>query len=114
MKVVKRILGSLIILAGIASILVANYIKQQVAEGKIKIANAQEKIEQGQGLFSLTPFTRQVGKSIDGRVETKIEEGNKKIEYYEDLEKKLEIGGIILIAIGIGVFFIPIHKKKRK
>ena len=62
----KRILGILILLCGIAMILGSVYIKQRVAEGKMQISSAQNKVNQGNSLFSLNPVSKEIGKGVTG------------------------------------------------
>lgn len=112
MKIFKRILGLLLFLAGVVALFVSNYIKEQVAEGKLKIENAQGKLDEGHGILSLSPFTRSVGQEVTSSAQSKINAGQAEIDYYENMAKSLQIAGIVLIILGPCVFFIPFKKFK--
>ncbi len=107
----KRIIGILLVLAGITLILTSNYISNQVEAGKEQISSAQEKVDKGSSLFSLSPYTKDVGQEITGSAQKKIDEGKLQVIQYETLAGKLKIGGIALIVVG-GLFMIFGRKKK--
>ena len=107
----KRIIGVVLVIGGIASLLVAGYIRKQVAEGKLEISSAQSKVNQGKTLFGLTPYTKDVGdKVIFDPAQKKIRAGQSEVAHYEILASRLQIGGVILIVAGIIVFFLPMRK----
>ncbi len=108
----RRIISILVILIGVAMIFGTMYIREQIEEGKQKIAHAQEKVDQGNGLFGLTPFTRPIGKEATSSIQKKIEEGQGQIEKYEQIADNLQIGGIVLIVLG--TFFLFTGRKKKK
>ena len=60
----KRIFGIVALVIGIVLVGFSSYIKSQVAQGKVKIDNAQKQVDQGSSLFSLSPATKEVGKGI--------------------------------------------------
>jgi hypothetical protein len=110
-----RILGILILLAGVASILFSNYITSQVSEGKAQIASGEKKVNQGKQLFSLNPVSKEVGKGLTQSADKKIEEGKQKVSYYENLAQQLQMGGIIGCVVGAGIFiasFLGSNKKR--
>ena len=107
----KRIIGMLIAIAGIALLLVSNYITQRVEDGKEQISNAQEKVDKGSSLFSLSPYTKDVGQQITGSAQKKIDEGKLQVIQYETLAGKLQIGGIALIVVG--TLFVIFGRKKK-
>lgn len=107
----KRIFGIILVLAGIALIFTANYISNQVEAGKEQISSAQKKVDQGNSLFSMSPYTKDVGQQITGSAQNKIDAGKLQVIQYETLAGKLKIGGIALIVVG--VLFIILGRKKR-
>jgi hypothetical protein len=109
----KRIIGILIAVVGLASIFFANHIKAQVGEGKEKVSSAEKSVGQGQSLFGSNPVTQQIGqKALFDPAQKKINAGKEEIAYYETLASRLEIGGAILIVVGLGIAFIPFSRKR--
>lgn len=97
----KRILGIILLIVGIAMFFLSNYITEQVTAGKHKIASSQKQVDQGKGLFSLSPYTKDIGKEIAGSGQKKIDEGKQKVAEYEQTAHWLRIGGIVLAILGI-------------
>ena len=56
MKKVLRIVGILVVIAGIGCIFFSHYITTQVNEGKIKIEKGQKSVDQSSGLFFFKPL----------------------------------------------------------
>lgn len=110
----KRILGIIAIVGGVVLLGFSSYIKSQVGEGREKVASAQKKIDQGEGLFSLTPATKSIGKSFTGGARKKIASAEETIAYYQDLADKLQIGGFALIVLGGVVWVLDINSNKKK
>ena len=108
----KRIIGIILILAGIGMIGTSYYIMNQVEQGKIQVADAQQKVDTGSTLFSLSPATKGIGKEITDSAGKKINAANEEIAQYEDLADKLKMGGIAAIILGFGVVFIGKRRKK--
>lgn len=112
---ILRILGILVLIAGIAAIMFSNYITNQVTEGKAKIASGEKSLNQANQLFSLNPVAKQVGKSVTRSGEKKIAMGKEQIAYYENLAQQLMVGGIIGCVVGGGMFIISLlgstHKR---
>ena len=109
-----RIIGILIALAGVAMICVSYYIQNQVEAGKQEISSAEKKVSQGKTLFGLNPYSKEIGnKAIFNPAEQKISAGKEEVAYYEMLEQRLWIGGIIAIAAGLIITVIPFGKNKR-
>lgn len=107
----KRILGIVLFLCGVALVVISIYIKNQVEEGKLKIAKAEKQVEGGKKLFSLNPVSKEVGKKvIIDPAERKIAKGKKDVNYYERMSNRLMVIGIICGALGIGVFFLVKRK----
>ncbi len=116
MKKVLRIVGILVVIAGIGCIFFSNYITTQVNEGKIKIEKGQQKIDQSSGLFSSNPYTKPLGKGITSSGQKKIDEGKQQVSYYEGLAATLKTSGIVGIIVGAGLvivsFFVGSNKRR--
>lgn len=116
MKKVLRIVGILVVIAGIGCIFFSNYITTQVNEGKIKIEKGQKKMDQSSGLFSSNPYTKPLGKGITSSGQKKIDEGKQQVAHYEELAGTLKIGGIVGIIVGAGLvivsFFVGSNKRR--
>ena len=97
----RRILGIVLLVAGIAAILFATYIDNQVAEGRIQITEAQQKVDVGTSIFSLTPQTKQATAPITRSVQSRIDQGTLTANQYEILAHGFKIGGIIAAIAGI-------------
>jgi hypothetical protein len=110
-----RIVGILILIAGIAAILFSNYITAQVRTGKLKISEGEKKVSQGKQLFSMSPATQEVGGMLSKSADQKIAEGKQQVGYYEQLASNLQVGGIIGCIIGAGlVLYSFVGGKKRR
>jgi hypothetical protein len=109
---IRRTFGILIVIGGIALILFSQYIKGRVQEGEEQISSAQKKVNQGSGLFSLSPYTKQVGQSMTNSAQKKINEGKQQVGHYSQLADQLQIGGIVVLILGAIIVLIP-RKSKR-
>ena len=109
---IRRILGIVVVIAGIALIVISQYIKTQVAEGNLQISSAQQKVDQGNKLFSLSPYSKPIGQQMTGSAQKKINAGQEQVAYYDQLADQLQIGGIILIVIGAVIILIPRRAKR--
>jgi len=107
----KRISGIIIVILGIALILFSFYIKSRVSSGREQISEAEESVRKGKQLFSLNPYSKEVGKHITGLAERKIKEGSAKADRYDTLALWFKIGGGVFIVIGAGLIFISRKKK---
>lgn len=107
----KRILGIALIVIGAIMLFFSDYIAEQVAEGKLKISRAQSQVNTVDTLFNKSEATKPFGKVFTGAAQSKINEGQSQVDYYEGLSNNLKIGGIVLIVIGAGVLFIGRKKK---
>lgn len=107
----KKIIAILIFIAGLVLIFISHYIKIQVAEGKIRVESAQSQVDQGNSLFSITPETKALGKSFTGSAQSQINEGTQKIALYAGRADILQVTGIILLVLGIGIFFVRLGRK---
>ena len=106
----RKVSGLVIAVVGVGSLLFSMYIKNEVAKGRGQIKDAQGKVDTGKGLFSLSPYTKDVGDALGSSAQKKIDEGKMQADAYEALAQWLQIGGIALIVIGAAVFLVP--KKK--
>ena len=108
---IKRILGIVILIAGVAMVFTSHYIMGQVAEGKMKISDAEEKVGTAKGLFSLSPVTKELSRGKLEEADSQIEAGKGEVAYYEKMAGQLQVGGYILIGIGIIVVIFGRKKK---
>lgn len=107
----RKILGLAIGIIGIALIFVAVYINNQVASGEEQISSAKQKVNSIDNLFSVTPESKQIGSTLTTPAKRKIKEGEAEVTYYSQLAKNIQIGAIILIVLGSGLFFFPSRKR---
>lgn len=107
----KKIIAVVVFLVGVAMLGGAFYIKDQVAKGKLKVASAEKKINQGKTLFSLNPVSKEIGDQVAQSADRKIAGAKLEISDYEALALDLQIGGIILILLGAGGFIFLQRKK---
>lgn len=111
---VRRILGLILIVGGLAMVLISNYIKGQVEGGKQQISSAQKKVNQADGLFSMSPATKQIGKGMTEGAQKKIDAGKEQVAYYAQLASQLQTGGWIALALGAILVIIPQKKQSRR
>jgi hypothetical protein len=103
----RRILAIIALIIGLGLIGFSQYIKAEVAEGKQEIAGAQKSVDQGNSLFSLSPYTKDAGKILTDPAQKKIDEGKADVAHYATLSDQLEIGGIALSLLGLIFLAIP-------
>jgi len=102
-----RILGLILILAGIASIGTSMYIKNEIEKGKMQIAVGQKRLNQGKQMLNLAPpATKPVQDVITSPIQSKIDQGKRDVAYYETMSNLLMGGGIISIVLGILLYFV--------
>lgn len=106
----KKLIGIVMLIGGIIMIVTSIYIKNEVSSGRREISSSQRQVNQANDLFSLTPQTKEVGKVFTDSAQGQINKGTLKADLYAKRALWLQIGGIILIILGIGVFFVG--KKK--
>lgn len=109
---IRRILGVVVLIVGLALIVASQYIKGRVAEGESQISSAQEKVNQGSKLFSLSPYAKPIGEKMTESAQQKINAGKEQASQYGQLADQLQIGGIVLIVLGAVIILIP-RKSKR-
>lgn len=110
---IKKVLGIVLLIGGLALYIVSNYIMGQVNEGKQKISGAQKQIDTGKELFSLAPYGKDIGQELTNPVEKKIHEGQNQVNYYEDIAQWMHLGGTVLMVLGGAIFLIGFMKKKK-
>lgn len=108
----KRILGIVILIGAITMIYFSYYIKNRVNEGKAQVSDAQKNVDTADSLLSLSPATKGIGKGLTGSAQKKIDEGQLQINQYEGLANYLQIGGIILVVVGVGVILMGGRKRQ--
>lgn len=108
----KRITSFVLVIAGAAALGLGFYINQQIEEGKKTISTAQQHVDQGNTLFSLTPETAVIGKELTAPVTKKIEEGQAQISQYEQVVYWMRMGGIIVATLGALILFMSFKGKK--
>jgi hypothetical protein len=111
---ILRILGILVLIAGIGCIFFSHYITNQVNEGKIKIEKGQKSVDQTNSLFSSNPVSKQVGKGLTSSSQKKINEGKEDVSYYEQLAQNLQTGGIVAIIVGAGISIFSFFGPRKK
>jgi uncharacterized membrane protein HdeD (DUF308 family) len=109
----KQILGLMALILGIAVIIFVIYGRKELDEGMLQVASGKRKVSQTQQLFSFTPVTQQVGKGLTSGAEQKIVAGELTIEQYENLFKWCQIGGIVLIVLGVGLLIFCPKQRRR-
>lgn len=99
----RKMLGIGCIIVGAVMLFFSNYIADQVAAGKLQTASGQRQIDQTNSLFNRTQYTKPFGSVVTGSGQARVDAGNLKIAQFETLQGKLQIGGIVLIVLGIGI-----------
>lgn len=98
----KKVIGFVVLGLGAILLVFSYYIAEQVAEGRARVDRAQGQVDTANSLFSLNPTTKQIGKGFTSPIQKKIDEGSLDVSEYTALAHKLQVGGIILIVIGLG------------
>lgn len=102
---VKKILGIIFVVVGIAFIYTSTYIKGEVEEGRGKIRRGQEQVDQGKRIFNLTPHTAPVGDVLTAPAQSKINQGRRDIVKYQQMSYWFMGIGVACIIIGVLLFF---------
>ena len=100
----KKIFSVIVFVLGLAMLWGSYYIKTQVASGKLQVSSAERSLSQGKSLFSINPITKQIGEGISKSADRKISNAKEEISSYENLAQILQIGGIVLVVLGFGLF----------
>ena len=106
----KQWIGVILIVVGAILMFFSHHIAEQVAVGRGEIARRQQQVNSVNKLFSGSETTKPIGELLTGSGQRRINEGIAEADYYDALAKKLQIGGIILVIIGIG--FLVFAKKR--
>jgi hypothetical protein len=109
---IKKTLSIIFIILGLGLMGMSMYINSQVEHGKGKVSRAQSQVDQGSSLFSISPATKGIGKELTGGAQKKIDAGKEQIAHYEQVAQVCQIGGIIFLIAGVGLFFCC-RKKSR-
>lgn len=109
----RKLLGIILVIAGAICLYFSHYINDQVAEGMSKISSAQKATDTTGALFSVIPGANEVGKQVTGSAQNKINAGTEEAEQYAQYANWSMIGGIALIVIGVGIFFIGKRKTQQ-
>jgi len=80
-------------------------IMDQVGEGRARISSGQQQVDQTRGLFNFTPVTKEVGRGMTSSSQRRIDAGTSEADSYQQMANQLKIGGIVLIIVGVGIFF---------
>lgn len=107
----RKMISLAVVLVGIAMILGSYYIKDQVAKGNLQVEEGQRTVDSVNSLFSGSKYTKPIGKTLTGSGQKKIDAGRVEVDKYTRIANQLQIGGIIVIAMGAAFFFFW---KKRK
>jgi len=105
-------LGLVLCAIGVVSLGGSMYLKKQIAEGNLKISNAEHSVKQGQSLFSTNPISKEVGKGLFGSANKQISAGRDEIAYYTKVAQALQVGGIVFIIAGLGCIFVGRRDKR--
>lgn len=106
----KRTLGVILLILGVALLLTSYYINNRVMEGKQKIKSTEKNVETGKNILSLNPVSKEVGKQLTKGVDEKIEQGKTQVTYYSNIAYWIKVTGIIFIVLGI--ILVLFGKKK--
>ena len=110
---IKRIIGMIVALAGVALLFLSNYIAEQVTEGRAQISDAESQVGTGRQVFGLNPVSKQIGeKTIFNPADKKIAAGKEEVARYEVIARRAKMGGIVLIVVGFGIFIIPFKRRR--
>ncbi len=109
MKII-RILGIIILVAGLSSYFFADYIATQVSAGREEVASGQQKVDIIEDLSSLSPYTKGAGSMVAGSAQKKIDAGNMDIAKYQQISNLLHQWGIITSIFGALLICISFSK----
>ncbi len=108
---VKQVIGGIIFVGGLGLLYLAHYINVQVEEGNMQIFSGQQKVDQTNSLFNMSPYTKSVGQGLTSGAQRQINEGRDTVEYYTAIANRCRIGGIAALVVGAGMIFF--FRKKR-
>jgi hypothetical protein len=101
----KKTFGIGVLVLGAILVVLSFIIKAKVEEGEGQIARGKESVEKGQGLFSLSPYTKKAGDQVFSGANQKIAAGEEDVAYYTAVAQFMLYAGIAAIVIGGGCIF---------
>ncbi len=101
----KLVAGILLVLIGVIMIFFSRDIARQIEEGREQVNAGQSRVDSGNALFSVHPYTKQVGQQFTRGAQQKIDAGNEQIAYYSQFVSPLQIGGIVILLLGVAFVF---------
>jgi len=111
MKKNRMIIGICCAVVGIGLFAFSDYITKQVAAGRGQVYHAQSAVNTANKLFDKANL-KDVGSTLTGGVQNKINKGRSQIASYELLSFFLKIGGVVLVIFAfIYALMIPFFKK---
>ena len=110
---IGKILGVLFIIGGIGAICFSQYILSQVHEGKKEVKKTQKAVNLANQALSTNETANQFGRIATNSIQKKINEGKGEISDYEDMAANFNLGGWIVIGIGVIVFGYSFIGKKQ-
>jgi hypothetical protein len=110
---VKQVLGGIIFVGGLGLLYLAHYINVQVEAGNLEILSGQNKVNQMNSMFNMSPYTKGVGQGMTSGAQKQINEGKDTVEYYTAVANRCQIGGIAALVVGAGMIFFFRKKKGR-
>lgn len=108
----KRWVGISLLAAGIVLVSLAHYINERVAVGREEVTEGQEKIDQGLGLFSFTPLTEEIGRSLAAPQQNEVNEGRAEVNDYADKASWIHLSGVIILLLGAVLVILSFVKIK--
>lgn len=102
---VKLVAGILLILIGVIMIFFSNDIADQIREGRERVSAGQSQVDTFNAPFSVHPYSRQVGQQFTRGAQSQIDAGNQQIAYYSQFVSPLQIGGIVILLLGVAFVF---------
>ncbi len=101
----------MIFIIGLVMLGASFYIKNQVLQGRMQISSAQSQVDTGKSIFGASSTTKPVGNVLFGGAQSQIDAGSAQADYYANMANWLQIGGIVLMIVGAGIYFISGRKK---
>lgn len=109
----KRALSILLIILGFGAHYGSSYIYEQIGMGEEQIASAQKKVKMADSAFSVSPYTKPLGKGLSSSADKKIKAGQAEIDRYAHIADLLKTTSYILFGVGSVLFVLSFIKKKK-